>query len=502
MLNFDQLRKCIAHDLQKDCDPVLLRTVRDVCYQNGFQGHSVTPEEVRAYEFFAKCEDLPGLPPPQSAHVAFVADQCRSPIRHTVGSLDFRVLRSTLKLLLGPIDAGLDDRRHGPGATKDRFTSHDKWLACIAHGSLLSESSDPLNRLPRVDKDYCSRFYSVPKTAWKERGICAEPTWLQFMQQGIGRVLARRIHPFVVVSSQERNRVLAALPGYRTIDLSAASDAIDDSWSDYFPDDWWDLFQRTRSTFCSVDSEIIMTRSLASMGNGYCFALLSLVCAAIVLTAIQVDSCTTCTTRDQLVRLSEIERFAVFGDDIVVHADIQPQVLRILTNCGFQVNFNKTSFSDSLKETCGRFIVGPRKLDVIPRIRRIDTTVPEVARLQRVAYMCGYAKLSGYLKKVLVASTKVVSLPVVPGDFTGTNVVFDNERSAAEVIKFDKRLYQPYVVCAVYGRPKLRDSSLGDGVAFAAHAHDTWSDMELVHFDPTFCGSRRVYLPALGRASS
>lgn len=78
-----------------------------------------------------------------------------------------------------------------------------------------------------------NRFTTVPKDAWKHRGICIEPSINLFYQLGIGEWLTMRMGrklDWKKDSQQAFHRFLAQLGSFTrnnaTIDLSNASDTI------------------------------------------------------------------------------------------------------------------------------------------------------------------------------------------------------------------------------------------------------------------------------------
>jgi hypothetical protein len=208
----------------------------------------------------------------------------------------------------------------------------------------------------------------VPKNAKTHRAIAMEPSLNCFVQLGAGRVIAKRLRRFGIdLTSQEKNQAYARFGSkfwedvfsVATIDLSAASDSISiELVRLLLPPDWWRLLNSLRSTHYRFekDGPSIAYNKFASMGNGFCFPLQTLIYLAIVRSVLQ-------ETRDTL--------HTVYGDDIIVPKGAALLVIERLRYCGFRVNVDKTFVHGPFRESCGADFFGgndvrPFVLDYLP----------------------------------------------------------------------------------------------------------------------------------------
>lgn len=274
--------------------------------------------------------------------------------------------------------------RHGPGAVSDqKFSSYKyefrNWpdrldrifpmadFACANYAvwqdSILYSVSEAESR-----KEHPAKLLAVPKTLSTPRLIAAEPTALQWCQQGIRDHLYTRVRRtllsnFVEFNQQEANGVLALEASHTgrhcTIDLSSASDRIS----------CWHverLFRRsprlldacraTRSTYieqdiCRYTPRFLKLRKYSTMGNATTFPVQSLFFLSIVLG-------TVCYIRDLRVCDKTIRSFGkrevrVFGDDLIVPEDCAGATVDALTALGLRVNSHKTFLTGKFRESCG-----------------------------------------------------------------------------------------------------------------------------------------------------
>lgn len=484
-----------------------------------------TVRDLRYCEFFAKARAvIPGFEP-ESTIPSFVAQQYRpTPIHADEPELD--AFRTVLDRIVGPgvqVKDLVRAMRHGPGTTASGVMSVDKWLALRVEGhDPLIEAADPLQRLvtrsvgTKVSNNFSftNRYMEVPKTLWKNRGICAEQVWNQFVQQGIGRILARRLRPFTDISKQWNNIVAAQRPGWVTIDLSAASDSISVElfeWYDpnfggatFGPEDVvkiQTLMDHYRSHWCavprSIDDEegLIELSSFATMGNGFCFPLLTAVCIAIA--TIAAGRASGITPRG-VARLPQgqlrklfTENASVYGDDIVVSPSTYPYLLYYLAIFGFEVNAAKSSAINSrLKETCGAFILDGHVHTDMLRLRDCTTetisSITGLVDLQRRAYERGLRRTAGFAAEVVQTFANQglydfhdpESCLTDRTAFDSTLVLFSNTRVTTRprmvLEKKGKRPNYQKTMVEVWKQDwPTRTLALGDGVAWA---QSLWSD--------------------------
>jgi len=203
----------------------------------------------------------------------------------------------------------------------------------------------------------------VPKTAKAPRVIAMEPACMQFMQQGLMHALVARIpkdsYGMVLFRDQTQNQRYA-LKGSRdgdlaTLDLSEASDRVALSvvkgLTKNFP-----VFQEAvlacRSQYAKLpDGSMRRLWKFASMGSALCFPVEAMVFSAIVITAI-LKARQIPLSRQAINSL--VGEVSVYGDDLVVPVDSIPSVIELLESFGLKVNYNKSFWSGSFRESCGK----------------------------------------------------------------------------------------------------------------------------------------------------
>lgn len=197
-----------------------------------------------------------------------------------------------------------------------------------------------------------SRTTTVPKTAVIDRTIAIEPVLNVFLQLGLDRVLRKNLVRGwgYDLNDQVRNQELAhegsVTDELVTVDLSMASDLISLKICEtYLPPAWYDLLLDLRSPETQVNGNQVTLEKLSSMGNGYTFAIESLIFASLVRCSIR---------RTKSKKIS-----AVFGDDLIVPKTAFPYLQDLLNLSGFKLNANKSFSSGPFRESCGKdFFLG------------------------------------------------------------------------------------------------------------------------------------------------
>lgn len=287
------------------------------------------------------------------------------------------------------LDQVVSDGRHGPGSTAG-FNRKDssrfkKWRRFPYES--LPYCRDLLSRLVEIDpqlrslieETYRTRINdfsiplewetiiddmlwirntntvtTVPKTALKRRPIAKEPMLGVYFQLGVDSIIRRALKRVGVdLDSQDANRRAAlegslkctALLGPATIDLSAASDTISIILvKRLLPYAWYKLLMELRSESGVLPSgERIHYWKISSMGNGYTFALESLIFWAISRATVNIVG-------GQAARKLSV---LTYGDDIIVPRLYASSVMHYLTRSGFRVNVDKTFDSGPFRESCG-----------------------------------------------------------------------------------------------------------------------------------------------------
>jgi len=200
-----------------------------------------------------------------------------------------------------------------------------------------------------------NHHFTVPKKREIARNAAKEPLWNSKLQNGIGKLIAKRlVHFGVNIHDQDRNRLLASQAQERrlaTLDLSQASELIATNcvWlllnANEDPQGlrWWHLLNIARSKAVRIrDLEGKSTwhelQMFCSMGNGFTFPLESAIFLAVCRSVVGVDQ------RDVL---------AVYGDDMIVPQEHAALVIERLEPLGFKVNVSKSCLAGRFFESCG-----------------------------------------------------------------------------------------------------------------------------------------------------
>jgi len=469
-----------------------IREWRSEWMSNAFHTESSTASmsELIACEFFAKAPVLPGVNTTTSIDqfVDFQRGAERACLREDV----LRYVAESLHHIMGrysEVEASVL-MRHGPGSIAEGHTGHDKWLVPAPDLPIVN-SFDPLCRLPRSSYVPRTSLVSVvPKTSWTDRVICIEHCWNQAIQQGIGRLLSRRLLAIGIDLSTRwrRNQELIMVsPEYATIDLSAASDSITTGLCNDLMDvpgnhvDWLQAMFCARSDFYSdtrkPTGQLAQLRSFASMGNGFCFVLLSCVCMAACVAARHIAN----GSRGPVLRSEVVSSFktdfSVFGDDIVSDSKYVPHLRYVLQSLGFSLNTEKSSGCGPLRETCGAYALWSRSRLIfrrgLPRLRSnwdpaIDS-LPSLCSLQRTLYRLHYHHTASAIRGCILDSRYghlVVSTPRSE-DIHETDAFVVLDSSARDSSRWNKRLSRREIPCYSL-RSVTRDAWLADHVGWGA----------------------------------
>lgn len=257
--------------------------------------------------------------------------------------------------------------------------------------------ADVLNVVPGNRIDF------VPKNAKTDRSIAIEPAMNLYLQLGVDGFLRRRLKRYGVdLDCQEKNKELARVGSrdwqdenpFVTLDLKAASDTISlEVCRLLLPPQWFAYLMKLRSPVGVCDDETIVYEKISSMGNGYTFALESLLFFAIIYGVYRA----THGTFDR-------NEVAVFGDDLIVRADIQKPVVTMLNRCGFSVNPEKSFIQGPFRESCGAdwyrgIPVRPVFLDECPRT--VMALWCDLNRIRRVQILRGWGYESSQVQTLM-----------------------------------------------------------------------------------------------------
>lgn len=296
--------------------------------------------------------------------------------------------RSFLLNLLGeyiPHGKLVEWSRHGPGANLDtahgttdlfnkfanlpysctldayryaraRISCDQRWMGALqdyyraSHGIPMHHVIDVedfwKSTLTIVDSN---RIFFVPKDARTMRSIAIEPALNIYLQLGVDGYIRRRLKSFcgIDLDSQVKNQVLAyrgSINGeLATIDLASASDTLSKGLCKLLlPEYWFSYLMDLSAQKFVLDNETFAYAKISSMGNGFTFALETILFTALVYA---VEKVVTKTVR--------WDSIAIYGDDIIVPTDISRFVTATLRTFGLATNPDKTFEQGPVRESCG-----------------------------------------------------------------------------------------------------------------------------------------------------
>jgi hypothetical protein len=192
-------------------------------------------------------------------------------------------------------------------------------------------------------------FGSVPKTAKTRRGIAPQPSVNLMLQAAIGDYLQKRLAKFGFdISDQGLNQILAKQAyalGLSTIDLSMASDLISrELVRDCVSPRWYSLLSLARCGRLTVTIDdktpelTINLERFSSMGNGFTFALETLIFGALIRAVVPSE---------------EWLLTSAYGDDLIVPKAYFAAVVEGLEYLGFKTNDTKSYRDGDFFESCG-----------------------------------------------------------------------------------------------------------------------------------------------------
>jgi hypothetical protein len=202
-----------------------------------------------------------------------------------------------------------------------------------------------------------SRMTFVPKTSDVSRLICVEPSLNIYAQQGLAAILNSRLFELYrhdPARQPDYNREFAwmmSLGGeFCTLDLESASDSMSVFFlMDVLPPYVFQTLMELRSPNVLIPGIGWRQLSMIStMGNGFTFALQTIIFSCIVRAAYRVYN----------VEIRDNTRYGpgnwgVFGDDIVIERRAVRGVLRLLELSNFLVNHSKSFYEGPFGESCG-----------------------------------------------------------------------------------------------------------------------------------------------------
>lgn len=281
-----------------------------------------------------------------------------------------------------------------------------------------------------------SKLSTVPKQFDIDRTIATEPPLEMFFQLGIGGFLETDVlKPLGInLSTQpDKNREMARIGSIDgdscTIDLKSASNNIYLALKPIFPRYFWDWLMRCRSPYTRLpNGEWVRLNMIASMGNGFCFPLQTMLFASIVCAVYRLMNIEpNFGSASETGFLSRLRGFhgvncGVFGDDIVVRRDAYHSVIRALELFGFQVNQDKSFSTGNFRESCGHdYVNGVNVRGVyLKTLSSRQDCFSLINRLMRWSVKTGITL--DYTLSFLLRTIGFVPIPYVESDDRGVKV--------------------------------------------------------------------------------
>jgi hypothetical protein len=271
---------------------------------------------------------------------------------------DIRQLRHALRHV---DDCQIDSQagRYGPGITAEGYSQLQRWarMGEIPDVPPSWYRVSPLDTWTpsRISRDFrCTKIAEVPKTLKSNRIVSSEPAQSMFAQlvvsDHLDGLLHRAFAGHVHLHDQALHNTLLRAEGWRSIDLSDASDYVSCSLVSQILPNLWPILAKVRSSHaCFPDGDIVPLETFAPMGSGICFPILTAVNLAI---------------GDVICR----KNYSFYGDDGIVHVDDIVSVCDMQQASGLVVNVGKTCYYGLYRESCGLELLG--SLDVTPNYIR------------------------------------------------------------------------------------------------------------------------------------
>lgn len=185
----------------------------------------------------------------------------------------------------------------------------------------------------------------VPKDVMTFRTIAIEPALNVMLQLGVHEHFTDRLTiSGNCIKTQGRNQELAlkgSMPdcAIATIDLSSASDTMSYEFVRWMlPPMWFAFLSDIRSEYGCLEGEVFRYEKFSSMGNGFTFALETMLFLALARAANSMCGGLTAST---------------YGDDIIVSSESSLLLTEALRFCGFSVNLAKSFYFGDFRESCG-----------------------------------------------------------------------------------------------------------------------------------------------------
>ena len=320
--------------------------------------------------------------------------------------------------------------RHGPGATAERISRNEKYKLRTWHERLQPFFPADLFAIPNLgyteildEIDFLEpeaerpvRVITVPKTLSTPRIIAIEPVCMQYTQQALMEMLVKTLESHrltagrINFSDQTINQRLALSSSkdgsLATIDLKDASDRVSVELVKIMLESQPDLLGAVlacRSTHADVPGHgVLPLTKFASMGSALCFPIEAMVFYTICISVVLKSQ----GARVSLTSLSKAgELVRVYGDDIIVPAELVQSVCCELEGFNLRVNQRKTFGTGKFRESCGVDAYDGTRVTpiyvrrMLPGSRRDTSEILSAISLANQLYAGGYWKACSYVRK-------------------------------------------------------------------------------------------------------
>lgn len=366
-------------------------------------------------------------------------------------------IQKVLGYELPSIEVMTDKSRHGPGAassTRNGLTSayfkyadwpydvtqpavgyavslikqDERWLGAL-EDSYRERYNIPKHMILNQDTFWSNvlnvvkgnRITFVPKSSEIDRTIAIEPTLNLYLQLGVDGFIRRRLKRWSIdLDNQWRNRELARQGSMTsgpssavTLDLSMASDTISRRLCmELLPPEWYDYLMALRSPSGLLDERLFKYEKISSMGNGFTFALESLIFASIIYGV----------GREKLGEF-DFSACAVYGDDLIVPKYLAEDVIVHLKKAGFALNIDKSFVQGPVRESCGAdWLEGrpvrPINLTKTPtNLKELFTDINRLKRILSLRYGVETSTVETQLQRYVPSKFKTLVGPYSDEDF-------------------------------------------------------------------------------------
>jgi len=347
--------------------------------------------------------------------------ECEQDVRRDSSNLkdiDLSDFRRVSSLLFANVFSEMDREiyneklipKHGPGATADKLRGNAKfnsrsWTSRLNRyfpfEDYLFPSCSYYDHFGEVNilepgSEVPVKVTPVPKTLKSPRIIAVEPTAMQYAQQAVLALFLEcfgrdRLLPHLLgfddqVPNQELARLGSLSTGnLATLDLSDASDRVSNQLVREMLARWPHLHgavDACRSRKADVPGHgVVRLAKFASMGSALCFPFEAMVFLTIVLIGWERAS-NTHVSRSSLFEM--IGSMRIYGDDIIIPADIVHSVVETLELFGARVGSGKSFWTGRFRESCGKEYYDGHDVSIV-KVRRVFPStrkhVPEVISL-------------------------------------------------------------------------------------------------------------------------